>query len=118
MRRTLTIQFVAENATGGFNMAEIILSADFVKKIKQSAVYKAYLSRLSDQIIEDAQKEAPVDTGHLRDSFEKKITDDALVIWNSAEYFEYVEYGTSKQAAQPSLRPAMLKAISRGQIKK
>lgn len=55
-----------------------------------------------------AKKKCPVDTGRLRNS----ITHVVDTIWGdvyigtNVEYAQYVELGTSKQEAQPFLRPA------------
>lgn len=53
-----------------------------------------------------AKKECPVDTGRLRNSITH--TQDAVFayIGTNVEYAPYVELGTSRQKAQPYLRPA------------
>jgi len=52
----------------------------------------------------------PVDTGHLRRSISTEInetTDKILVdVLTNVEYGSYVEYGTSRQPAQPFMKPA------------
>lgn len=55
-----------------------------------------------------AKKECPVDTGRLRNSIthEVDMNDKAAVIGSNVEYAAYVELGTSRQKAQPYLRPA------------
>ena len=52
----------------------------------------------------------PVKTGNLRGSINHKVIveDDAVRIGTPVEYAPYVEFGTSKQSAQPYLRPAVL----------
>lgn len=53
-----------------------------------------------------AAQKCPVDTGRLRNSItHMRINNDAY-IGTSIEYAPYVEYGTSRQKAQPFLRPA------------
>lgn len=55
-----------------------------------------------------AAKECPVDTGNLRGSitYEVDTADNAVYIGTNVEYAPYVELGTSRQKAQPFLRPA------------
>lgn len=55
-----------------------------------------------------AAKRCPVDTGNLRGSITHEIDtgDNAVYIGTNVEYAPYVELGTSRQKAQPFLRPA------------
>lgn len=55
-----------------------------------------------------AAKKCPVDTGNLRGSitYEVDAGDNAVYIGTNVEYAPYVELGTSRQEAQPFLRPA------------
>lgn len=55
-----------------------------------------------------AGKKCPVDTGNLRGSitYEVDAADNAVYIGTNVEYAPYVELGTSRQEAQPFLRPA------------
>lgn len=55
-----------------------------------------------------AAKKCPVDTGNLRGSITHEIdtSDNAVYIGTNVEYAPYVELGTSRQKAQPFLRPA------------
>lgn len=70
------------------------------------------------QVVEgSAVKLAPVDTGRLRGSIHSKVDtgSDTIVgeVATPVEYAEFVEFGTSKTAAQPFLRPAVLKNLSK-----
>ena len=50
----------------------------------------------------------PVDTGTLRNSIMvDEVTPDRAVIAPHADYAEHVEFGTSRMAAQPYMRPAL-----------
>lgn len=50
----------------------------------------------------------PVDTGALRNSIMvDEVTPDVAVIAPHTEYAEHVEFGTSRMAAQPYMRPAL-----------
>ena len=55
-----------------------------------------------------AAKKCPVDTGNLRGSITYGVdtADNAVYIGTNVEYAPYVELGTSRQKAQPFLRPA------------
>lgn len=53
-----------------------------------------------------AKKDCPVDTGRLRNSITHEVRGDAAYIGSRVEYAPYVEFGTSRQRAQPFLRPA------------
>jgi HK97 gp10 family phage protein len=51
---------------------------------------------------------APVDTGFLRNSIQvDSVTPVEAIIAPHTEYAEFVEFGTSRQAAQPYMRPAL-----------
>lgn len=55
-----------------------------------------------------AAKKCPVDTGNLRGSitYEVDAGDNAVYIGTNVDYAPHVELGTSRQKAQPFLRPA------------
>lgn len=57
-----------------------------------------------------AQDIAPVDTGELRAGIDYEVGETAhgwtIVLFNPVEHAIFQELGTSKMAAQPSLRPA------------
>lgn len=55
-----------------------------------------------------AKRACPVDTGNLRNSITHAVesADDAVYIGTNVEYAPHVELGTSRQKAQPFLRPA------------
>lgn len=45
------------------------------------------------------------------ETLEDEMSDDEAYVGSSAKYASYVEFGTSKMAAQPYLRPALDKAL-------
>lgn len=54
-----------------------------------------------------AKKACPVDTGRLRNSItHTQSGDNSEIIGTNVEYAPFVELGTSRQAAQPYLKPA------------
>ena len=54
---------------------------------------------------------APVDTGTLKRSIKLDIADEGLsaVVYPTAHYAMYVEYGTRYMSAQPFLKPSLLR---------
>lgn len=63
----------------------------------------------------NAKALAPVDTGHLRRSINSEIEEKGgsivgEVSTGALEYAPFVEYGTSKQAAQPFMTPSFVNA--------
>lgn len=61
-----------------------------------------------------AQMKCPVDTGNLRASITHEVDTGgkAVYIGTNVEYAPYVELGTSRQAAQPYLRPAATEHVN------
>lgn len=49
----------------------------------------------------------PVDTGALQGSLDYYVSDSTIYLSASMDYAAYVEYGTSKQSAQPYFEPAI-----------
>lgn len=78
-----------------------------VAEAMQAAILRA-LERIGSQAEGYAKDLCPVDTGNLRNSITHKVDDaeQAVYIGTNVEYAPYVEIGTSKQAAQPYLKPA------------
>jgi HK97 gp10 family phage protein len=55
-----------------------------------------------------AKVAAPVDTGALRNSIMlDEVTPERAILGPHVDYAEHVEFGTSRMAAQPYLRPAI-----------
>ena len=77
-----------------------------VKKAVADTVTKALTE--AALIVEGAAKNlSPVDTGNLKGSITHAVGKDDARVGTNVEYAPYVEYGTSKMAAQPYLRPAV-----------
>jgi HK97 gp10 family phage protein len=57
-------------------------------------------------VAERAVELVPVDTGELRGSISHRREGEGWAVVASAPHASYVEYGTSKMAAQPYLQPA------------
>jgi HK97 gp10 family phage protein len=67
------------------------------------------LEPVSLEVLADATRLVPVDTGALRESLDREVDGAALVarIGSNLNYAGYVEYGTEKMDAEPYLRPAL-----------
>lgn len=96
-------------------MGLIIDVKDNTKEVieaKYHAIEKA-LTRMGDTCAKYASGLAPVDTGNLRRSIEKKVAlaEEAVYVGTNVEYAIYQEYGTSKMSAANGgrgyLRPAV-----------
>jgi HK97 gp10 family phage protein len=81
---------------------------------KLNPFFKMYLDKCTDNVLNEAKNLAPVDIGKLRDSIIKKDTENEFKkeIVSEADYSLYIELGTSKQAAQPFLRPALYNQLN------
>lgn len=77
------------------------------------------LTVVGDFVTDEAKVRCPVLTGNLRGSINPALFSDIATkemgvrIGTPIEYAPYVEYGTSKQSAQPFLRPAVLDNLDR-----
>lgn len=69
------------------------------------------LLRLALRVERSAKRLCPVDTGRLRASITHQIAKDGQGLFarvgSNVEYAPFVEFGTSRMAAQPFLRPSL-----------
>lgn len=82
--------------------------AKFLKSVRARAIDKL---ELVGEFVEGAAKYlCPVDTANLQDSINHKVLklELSVKVGTPVEYAPFVELGTSKMAAQPYLRPAVL----------
>lgn len=84
-------------------------NTDQIKNLAKEAVERA-LEAVGLLAEGYAKKLCPVDTGRLRNSITHGVdySDTTAYIGTNVEYAAYVEFGTSKTAAQPYLEPAVL----------
>ena len=76
-----------------------------------SAMLQARAEQIVSKTVYDVEAQAktvvPVDTGNLKKSISTELVKPLEgVVSTGVEYAEYVEYGTSKMAAQPYMTPA------------
>ena len=81
------------------------------KKLKKNADLndvKRLVKKHGGQLQEKTMRNAPVDTGFLKQHINLDITDGGMTaeVEPTAEYAPYVEYGTRFMSAQPYLKPA------------
>lgn len=82
------------------------LNARLTKKARIRSELQQVVSNNTKELQRLAAKEAPVDTGNLRNSIEFSINGLTGRIVSRADYSAYVEFGTRKMRAQPFMRPA------------
>lgn len=70
------------------------------------------IRRVASEVLADARRFVPVDTGELRDSLDMEVIGTSARVGTNNDYAVYVEKGTSKMKAQPYLRPAAYKKRS------
>ncbi|MCD8391211.1 MAG: HK97 gp10 family phage protein [Firmicutes bacterium] len=82
----------------GFEDGGITAEVDFTEALRAAA-----------GVVEERARElCPVDTGYLKSSISSSVDGGAAYVSAGAPYAAYVEFGTSKAAAQPFLVPALL----------
>lgn len=86
------------------------VEAEFAKAKKRA------LEQIGIVVEGRAADNAPVDTGRLQNSITHETEENYAIIGSNVEYAPYQELGTSRQHAQPYLRPAVNQ--STGDIKK
>jgi len=71
--------------------------------------FDSAMNRAGEAVVEEARRLVPVDTGRLRASigFTYSTSRRVLTVYADEFYAAFVEFGTSKMAAQPFLRPAL-----------
>lgn len=80
------------------NYFRIINSAEFIQeleaiKTRLPNAEKKFLRKVAAKVITSAKLETPVDTGHLRNSWDMEDEDRAVVVFNNVEYALPIETG-------------------------
>lgn len=76
-----------------------------LKNIKSNK--EAALTQVGERTVKRAKELAAVDSGEMRDKINYEIDRGVLYIKADANHSGFVEYGTSKMAAQPFMTPAI-----------
>ena len=79
-----------------------------LKKRMDMSVVKDTVKLNGSEMQKKAQRNAPVDTGNLKNNIGLEISDGGMTatVEPTAEYAPYVELGTRFMEAQPFLKPA------------
>ena len=88
-------------------------------KIGEASVLVDYSSACAvfvDVFLKTANQLVPVDTGYLRSTIDAGEWDDGFWCEATADYAQYVEYGTSYMDAQPYFEPALEAAFAEAMI--
>ncbi len=73
----------------------------------------AVMAAAGEAVANEARSMCPVDTGRLKGSISVSAGGSGAVVSADTDYAAYVEFGTSKMAAQPFMAPAALSAAGR-----
>ena len=90
-------------------MARYSIDAAALARIPSEASVDSQVKQLAEQILDEAQGSAPVDTGALRASGFVDGSDSEYTIGFDRDYAPYVEMGTGDTEPQPFLTPAATK---------
>lgn len=96
------------SSSGGGGFRVDLDMTDFTQEISEgikAAIHRA-LVRIGLECESYAKDLCPVKTGRLRNSITNYVEGNAAYVGTNVEYAQFVEEGTSKQKAQPFLRPA------------
>lgn len=93
-------------------------TSDFEKMLKELVddieAADDELKQLAIDTADGAKARAPVRSGRLRNSINHtREGEGSFVVEADTDYAAHVEFGTSKQAAQPYMRPALNVALQR-----
>ncbi len=84
-------------------------AADALKEFESSVTEQVteFLDSTGQTVVEEMKSLVPVDTGALQTSIDYNVSGDDLTFEATEDYAGFVEYGTSKMAAQPYFMPAI-----------
>lgn len=96
--------------------AGFVVHADVVGKFATGDDVRRTMLKLGSAIETEAKHLCPVDTGRLRASIVTTEVPDpdgvTVTVGTDVEYAPYVEFGTSRMAAQPFLTPATYAVVN------
>lgn len=91
-------------------MTKLKFNAGVFNGATERAAKKALLQTAAD-IVDVAKQLCPVDTGRLKQSLGAlPVSSERVRVGTDVHYGKFVEYGTSRSAAQPFLTPAFAQA--------
>lgn len=88
-----------------------------LRRLGDEPELRRFMDQVGQECVAAARDLAPVDTGKLRDSIDHKVEREDGT-WMVHVFFDkfyglFKEFGTSRLAAVPFLRPGVVKAIGR-----
>jgi HK97 gp10 family phage protein len=88
-------------------VSDFIPNPNFIHDLLNEAPAQHMMDDFAQQGLEAAQRLVPVDTGELRDSLhiEDGEAEGSKRIVAGTDHWQFPEFGTSTQAAEPFLRP-------------
>lgn len=99
-----------------FNMS--VQDLGYIQATQDIVLYPNYAEGcrvFCDTFLAEARARCPVRTGYLRSTISASSTASSITCMVGAEYAQYVEYGTSRQSAQPYFEPALQIALETAQ---
>lgn len=104
----LYVSFTPESLGYPLTLTQEILGEEVVVDVDYAAACEAFVSTF----LETARSACPVRTGYLLSTINARTNGFMCEAEATAEYAQYVEYGTWKMAAQPFFTPAVEKGIA------
>lgn len=98
---------------------DITFNDSYTKKMDTSLYLNAIrdtVSEVAQETMLECQSECPVRTGNLRDNHAVESDEFSATITNSAEYWVYVVYGTSRMASNNYPSRAWNNMISQNRV--
>ena len=88
-----------------------------IRQLADEAELRRFMDQIGQEAVNTAKDLAPVDTGKLRDSIDYRVEHEdgtwVTTVFFGKFYGLFKEFGTSRLAAVPFLRPGVVKAIGR-----
>lgn len=104
----LYVSFTPQDLGYPLTLQQVVLGEEVVVDVDYTAACEAFVSTF----LEVAQSACPVRTGYLLSTIDARTNGLMCEAEATAEYAQYVEYGTWKMAAQPYFTPAVEEGIA------
>lgn len=101
----------AEFSPSDFGFPQDLSSSTDYGDVYVEVDYSEALEAAVNTFMDTATSLVPVDTGYLRSTIDAYSDGETACFSADAEYAQYPEYGTWKQAEQPYFRPALQDAV-------
>lgn len=89
-------------------MARTRVRIDLAGFARLEAATQELVTRLTEDVEDDASRFVPIDTGELHQSLHTEFPRPLVgQVWVGTDHWIYVEYGTRYMKAEPYMRPAL-----------